>query len=86
MVYTRQMTIGNNGFFEVSQPPTEGPAKFTRNSAPSTSSSFSGTMQYCKALSPPVQSIQLLDLPQEILEKIFSYLPFKNVCQMRLVS
>ncbi|KAJ8934377.1 hypothetical protein NQ314_013418 [Rhamnusium bicolor] len=89
MVSTRQMTIGNNGSVESNQPPTvptEGPAKFTRNSA-AASTSFNGTMQYCKALSPspPVQLIYFLDLPQEIIEKIFSYLSFKNICQLRLV-
>lgn len=84
MVSTRQMTIGNNGSVEGNQSstaPVEGPAKFTRNSV----TSFGSTMQYCKALSPPVQSVYFMDLPQEIIEKIFSYLPFKKVCQLRLV-
>lgn len=31
-------------------------------------------------------SIHFLDLPQEVIEKIFSYLSFKNICQLRLVS
>lgn len=85
MVSTRQMTIGNNGSVESNHSPTvpvEGPAKFTRHS---TSTNIIG-MQYYKALSPPVQSVQFLDLPQEIIEKIFGYLSFKNICQLRLVS
>lgn len=87
MVYTRQMTIGNSGTGECSQYNSESPAKYTRNSAIAGIPVCSGTMQYCKALLPPsVQSINLLDLPQEVLEKIFSYLSFKNICQMRLVS
>lgn len=89
MVSTRQMTIGNNGAGEGSQSPNEGPAKFTRNSTSTTvSAGCSSTVQYSKvpSPSPPVQSIHLLDLPQEIIEKIFSYIKFKNICQMRLVS
>lgn len=83
MVSTRQMTIGNNGSVESnhsSTVPLEGPAKFTRHSA----SANVIAMQYCKALSPPVQSVHFLDLPQEIIEKIFGYLSFKNICQLRL--
>ncbi|KAJ8921648.1 hypothetical protein NQ315_010557 [Exocentrus adspersus] len=83
MVSTRQMTIGNSGSVEsnhTSAVSVEGPARYTRNNA---STSAVG-MQYCKALAP-VQSIHFLDLPQEITEKIFSYLPFKNICQLRLV-
>ncbi|KAG5894073.1 hypothetical protein JTB14_003930 [Gonioctena quinquepunctata] len=78
------MTIGNNGAVEGNQPPSEGPAKFTRNSTTS-STGISGAVQYCKVFSPPVQSVYFLDLPQEIKEKIFSYLPFKKICQLRLV-
>lgn len=80
------MTIGNNGSNEPNQFYTEGPAKYTRNSTPAVIAGCSSTMQYCKALSPPVQSINILNLPQEVLEKIFSYLSFKNICQLRLVS
>lgn len=86
MVYTRQMTIGNNGSGESNQFCLEGPAKYTRNSTPAVIPGCSGTMQYCKALSPSVQSLNVLDLPPEILEKIFSYLSFKNICQLRMVS
>ncbi|CAG9858522.1 unnamed protein product [Phyllotreta striolata] len=89
MVSTRQMTIGNNGAGESNQPPVDGPAKFTRNS---TNASCSSTVQYSKSPAAPatstssqVQSIHFLDLPQEVIEKIFSYLRFKNICQLRLV-
>ncbi|XP_072390467.1 uncharacterized protein dmpd [Diabrotica undecimpunctata] len=91
MVSTRQMTIGNNGTGDGSQSPSEGPAKFTRNSTSTTTTVTAGcssTVQYSRAPTIPVQSkfISILDLPQEVLEKIFSYLKFKNICQLRLVS
>ncbi|CAH0553529.1 unnamed protein product [Brassicogethes aeneus] len=77
MVSTRQMTIVNNGN-ETNQLPSEtGPAKLTRNSAIQTI----GTVQFNRL----VQSKNLLDLPEEVLGKIFSYLSFKNVCHLRLV-
>ncbi|XP_023022371.2 F-box protein dampened [Leptinotarsa decemlineata] len=84
MVSTRQMTIGNNGAVEGNQLPSDGPAKFTRNSTTSMVG-CSGTVPYSKVLTPPVQTVYFLDLPQEILEKIFGYLPFRNICQMRLI-
>lgn len=34
----------------------------------------------------PVQTLKLLDLPDEVLEKILGYLPFKEICKLRLVS
>jgi hypothetical protein len=34
----------------------------------------------------PQQKIFLLDLPQEIVEKILGYLKFKNISQLRTVS
>ncbi|CAH1173553.1 unnamed protein product [Phaedon cochleariae] len=83
MVSTRQMTIGNNGAVESNHSPSEGPAKSTRNSTIA-STSFCGMVQTCRA--PQVQSVFFLDLPQEVIEKIFSYLPFKNICQLRLVG
>ncbi|XP_056634882.1 F-box only protein 28 isoform X2 [Diorhabda sublineata] len=87
MVSTRQMTIGNNGAGESNQSTSEGPAKFTRNSTSTTTTlaGCSSSMQYSRVPSSPVQSTYLLDLPQEIIEKIFSYLRFKNICQLRLV-
>nr|CAI5822750.1 unnamed protein product [Callosobruchus analis] len=87
MVSTRQMTIGNNGNGEVyhnQQPPTEGSYRCTRNGAAGMSTSTTG--QSSKAVSSqPVQSVYFLDLPQEVIEKIFSYLSYKNICQLRLV-
>lgn len=35
---------------------------------------------------PFVSNVKLLDLPHEVLEKIFSYIGYKNVSHMRLVS
>ncbi|KAL1500955.1 hypothetical protein ABEB36_006367 [Hypothenemus hampei] len=68
-----------------------GPARFTRNSmavysGASTSGGSSGTIQcYRNANPPPSATPKLLDLPQELIEKIFSYLPFKEICKLRLV-
>lgn len=35
---------------------------------------------------PYISNVRLLDLPHDVLEKIFSYIGYKNVSQMRLVS
>lgn len=81
------MTTGNNGSVENYQPPAEGSAKCTtRNSGVVLAAGFSGNLQYYKTSPTSVQSPQFLDLPQEIIEKIFGYLKFKNICQLRLVS
>lgn len=52
-----------------------GPAKFTRSN-PTASSSRP----------PALQTVNFLDLPQEVIEKIFGYLPFKEISKTRLVS
>lgn len=84
------MTIGNSG--------NGGYANFNSTSNPSseaTSSKYSNrnggniisTFQFNnRPLSQSVQSMHLLDFPPEIIEKIFGYLSFKNICQLRLVS
>lgn len=69
-----------------------GPAKFTRNSVTAmagcsggTASTSQGVVQCYRVQNPPVQTVRFLDLPQEIIEKIFSYLSFKEICKIRLV-
>lgn len=86
MVSTRQMTIGHNGTGECSEGTSSenGPAKFTRHSTSAGSSNNQG--QNCKSNTNPLTKINILDLPQEIIEKIFSNLTFKNICQLRFVS
>lgn len=85
MVSTRQMSIGNNGTGEGSEHTcTEnGPAKYTRNSTAAAHSS-QGQCSKCTTTAPAKP--HFLDLPQEIIEKIFSYLTYKNICQLRFVS
>ncbi|XP_066248987.1 uncharacterized protein dmpd [Euwallacea similis] len=69
-----------------------GPAKFTRNNVTTTggynggaSTSTSGVVQCYRVQNAPVQTVRFLDLPQEVIEKIIGYLPFKEICRMRLV-
>ncbi|XP_030765535.1 F-box only protein 28 [Sitophilus oryzae] len=71
-----------------------GPAKFTRNSVtamanyggPSTSSSSQGIVQCYRVNSQTPSTLRFLDLPQEVIEKIFSYLSFNEICKLRLVN
>ncbi|XP_044761201.1 F-box only protein 28 [Coccinella septempunctata] len=93
MVSTRQMTTGGD------ESTSFGPARYTRSgsgsgdesSGPSTSrytrnSSTAAVASSSGSQSRPVtHSRNLLDLPQEILEKILKHLSFKNICQVRLV-
>lgn len=84
MVSTRQMSIVSGGISECSNQVTDhGPARSTRNNTvliASEASTSHGRSTQTK------QSIFLLDLPQEVTEKILGYLSFKNICQLRLVS
>ncbi|KAF5276849.1 hypothetical protein FQA39_LY06401 [Lamprigera yunnana] len=80
MVSTRLMSSANNGGSNENMGSSTlvGYSKFNRhnlsyqpsNDTPSTSSK---------------NTISLLDFPQEIIEKILSYLNFKNICSLRLV-
>lgn len=88
MVSTRQMTMGSSGTADCSHHPLlgDGPAKYTRNSTAALAAVHGpGTSSKYQSITA-TKSIQFLDLPQEILEKIFSYLKYKNICQMRFVS
>lgn len=75
------------------------PAKFTRHNTvialasqsmshpiPSTSKTVISYEQWIPDQSKPDQSVFLLDLPQEVLEKIFSFLSFKTIAHLRPVS
>lgn len=81
MVFTRQMTIGGSGGSSSSDESTyaPGPSKYTRNSIQTVNTS--GNVRFVA-----VRTTKLLDLPGEIIEKILSYLSYKNICQLRLVS
>lgn len=87
MVSTRLMSIVNETLTELySQGSSTEPTatRVTRNSVsshpvPSTSADSSRP-------STSTSSLNLLDLPAEIIEKVLSYLTYKNVCQLRLVS
>ncbi|EEZ98462.1 F-box only protein 28 [Tribolium castaneum] len=83
MVSTRQMSIGNSGTTEGSEHAENGPAKYTRNSTAAAHSSHQG--QCSKSTTNAPAKLHFLDLPQEIIEKIFSYLTYKNICQLRFV-
>ncbi|KAF5276203.1 hypothetical protein FQR65_LT04008 [Abscondita terminalis] len=82
MVSTRLMSSANNGSSSdnINNLAVVGYSKYSRynvshntsHEVPSTSTSSHSTVTF-------------LDLPQEIVEKILSYLSFKNVCSLRLV-
>lgn len=88
MVSTRLMSSGSSGTNEcaslpgpsTSTAPSQslefGPAKFTR----------SNPIASCSRQPTALQTVNFLDLPQEVIEKIFGYLPFKEICKLRLVS
>lgn len=74
-----------------------GPAKFTRHStviatlaSQSQSQQPAPSTSVIKEVDPnkwnPDQTVFLLDLPQEVIEKIFSFLSFKSVAHLRPVS
>ncbi|XP_060524895.1 F-box only protein 28 [Cylas formicarius] len=79
MVSTRLMSMGNGTVNELAShsSSTDGPAKFTRNSA---------AAACYKPAARTVESIQFLELPQEVIEKVFSYLSFREISKLRLVS
>lgn len=65
-----------------------GPAKFTRHSTVIATLASQSTVirETDPYKSTSNQTIFLLDLPQEVLEKIFSFLSFKNVAHLRPVN
>lgn len=92
MVSTRQMSIVNNGECSSSAQVGEqsgASCRATRNATSSALVAAAASAEPGPSTSrflPPRQAIFLLDLPVEVVEKILSYLTFKNVCQLRLVS
>ncbi|KOB65620.1 putative F-box only protein [Operophtera brumata] len=95
MVSTRQMSSvgGGSAGSEGAGPPSSEPAavpRVTRHSSallPGGSSPHASTSK-CVSLVPAPKSYttNLLDLPVEVIEKIFSYLGFKSVSQLRMVN
>ncbi|XP_041971253.1 F-box only protein 28 isoform X2 [Aricia agestis] len=91
MVSTRQMSSigGSNGGSDGAGPSHAEPvtvARVTRHSSallPGGSSPHAGTS---KAIPAPKHTTGLLDLPLEVTEKIFRYLGYKSVSQLRLVN
>lgn len=82
MVSTRQMSIVN-GECSTQVSDQGAPCRSTRNAnclVPAEPGPSQGKFL------PTRQTILLLDLPVEVIEKILSYLNFKNICQLRLVS
>lgn len=73
MVSTRLMSTTNNSNAN-DGPSHSGNSKCNRSNQAHTSATET------------VVTISILDLPQEILEKVMGYLTFKNVCSLRLVS
>lgn len=80
MVSTRQMTITTTGPGAVEDPFNDSTtATLARNVSAATRSANGDDI-------PKQQTIFLLDLPIEILDKIFSYVGYKQCAQMRGVS
>lgn len=89
MVSTRQQSnVSSSG--DNSGTESGGTTKSLRHtsSTPSQSTQCSDLVSVTiNSLSQPyVSNAKLLDLPHEVLEKIFSFLGFRNVSQLRLVS
>lgn len=99
MVSTRQMTIGGGASSSGSgdESTSFGPARYTRSGSGSGDESGPSSCRYSRNGNTGVagssgshsrvvtQTRTLLELPQEILEKILKNLTFKNICQVRLV-
>lgn len=82
MVSTRQMSIVSGSIGECSGG-EHGTSRNTRNHAPII---CSDAIPGPSRAGQQRQNVFFLDLPQEVIEKILSYMTFKNVCQLRLVS
>ncbi|KAL0832868.1 hypothetical protein ABMA28_001020 [Loxostege sticticalis] len=95
MVSTRQMSsvVGSNGSSDGAGPSHSEPvavSRVTRHSSallPGGSSPHASSSK-CTSLVPATKifNTNLLDLPVEVIEKIFSYLGFKSVSQLRMVN
>ncbi|PNF30254.1 hypothetical protein B7P43_G01225 [Cryptotermes secundus] len=85
MVSTRQSSSVGGGGENTGTVSEAGPSKSLRhsNAQPAPLSEANGSTHSAEA--PPTQSINLMDLPPEILLKILGYLPYKTVAHLRLV-
>lgn len=87
MVSTRLMSIVNETLTELYSQGSSSEHTVTRVTRNSVSSHpIPSTSEDSNRPSASSRSINLLDLPAEIIEKILSFLSYKNVCQLRLVS
>lgn len=94
MVSTRQMSSigGGSGSGDGAGPShaeTVSVARVTRHSSaqlPGGSSPHASTSKAVLIPAPKIYTTNLLDLPIEVLEKIFRYLGFKNVSHLRMVN
>lgn len=89
MVSTRQQSnVGSGGDNSGSE--SVGTTRSVRHTTSQTQSGHSGheivPVSSSSSSQPYVSNLKLLDLPHEVLEKIFSYIGYKNVSHMRLVS
>lgn len=65
---------------------SSGPAKYTRHNTVIATLPLSTTQNVSPDVPRPNQTIFLLNMPQEVLEKIFSFLSFKTIAHLRPVS
>lgn len=88
MVSTRLMSIVNETFTELCSQGSSTEQTVTRATRNSTASHPTPSTSADSSSRPSTSTslINLLELPAEIVEKILSYLTYKNVCQLRLVS
>lgn len=92
MVSTRQMSSigGGNGSSDGAGPSHAEPvtvARVTRHSSALLPGGFSphNSSKNATVSAPKICTTNLLDLPIEVLEKIFRYLGFKSVSHLRMV-
>ena len=93
MVSTRQMSSigGSNGSSDGAGPSHAEPvtvARVTRHSSALLPGGFSpqNSSKSATVSAPKIDTTNLLDVPIEVLEKIFRYLGFKNVSHLRMVN
>lgn len=62
------------------------PVRYTRNSSAAASADLEAAGASSSSSQEYVSTTNFMDLPSELILKITEYLPFKKVCQLRLVS
>lgn len=85
MVSTRQSSSVGGGGENTGTVSEAGPSKSLRHSNAQSAPLPEANASTHSAEAPPTQSINLMDLPPEILLKILGYLPYKTVAHLRLV-